>query len=145
MNNSATSSSLISNPNNNRSIEYAITCSDSTGQEEKFIFYQHTAPSSLCRQLDPSSNQIKMQISTLMVDLIKTHHNEVLHARAWSCVECNQPATTIIHNPMSYLHLSKPQIFDLAIPCCANKICDASIQAHFAEMMSEMGVPNGLV
>jgi len=145
MNNSATSSSLISNLNNNRSIEYAITCSDSTGREEKFIFHQHTAPSSLCRQLDPSSNQIKMQISTLMVDLIKTHHNEVLNARAWSCVECNQPATTIIHNPMSYLHLLKPQIIDFAIPCCANKICDASIQAHFAEMMSEMGVPNGLV
>lgn len=140
MNNSTTS-----NPNNNQSIEYAITCSDSTGQEEKFIYHQHTAPSSLCRQVDLSSNQMKMQISILMLDLIKTHHNEVLQARDWSCVECNQPATTIIHNPMSYLHLSKPQIFDMAIPCCANKICDSNIKAHFAEMMAELDVPNGLI
>jgi hypothetical protein len=80
-----------------------------------------------------------------MRDLIKIHHNEVLQARAWSCIECNQPATTIIHNPMSYLHLLKPQIIDFAIPCCANKICDASIQAHFAEMMSEMDVLSGFL
>jgi len=141
MNNSITSSS-ISNPNANRSIEYAITCSDATGQEEKFVFHQHTAPSSVCQQPDLSSNQIKTQIILLMRDLVKTHHKEVLQARAWFCVECNRSATNIIHNPMSYLHLPKPQIIDLATPCCANKICEASIQAHFAEMMATMDVPN---
>jgi hypothetical protein len=135
--------SATSNPNNTRSIEYAITCSDATGQEEKFVFHHHTAPSSLCRQLDLSSNQVKMQVSVLMRDLIKEHHDEVFQARAWSCVECNRPATTIIHNPMSYLHLSKPQIIDFTTPCCANKICDTNIQTHFAEMMSAMGVPKG--
>ena len=144
MNNSVSSSST-SNPNNNRSIEYTITCSDARGQEEKFIFNQHTAPSSVCRQLDLSSNQAKIQVTTLMRDLVKTHTREVLQARSWSCVECNRPATTIIHNPMSYLHLPKPQIIDFAAPCCANKTCDASIQAHFGEMMAEIGVPNGML
>ncbi len=143
MNNSATSSSSSSsNPNNNRSIEYTIKCSDATGQKEKFVFHQHTAPSSLCRQLDLSSNQMKMQVSGLMRGLVRIHHNEVLQARAWFCVECNRSATNIIHNPMSYLHLPKPQIIDLATPCCANKICEASIQVHFAEMMATMDVPN---
>jgi hypothetical protein len=141
MNNSVTSSS-ISNPNKNRSIEYAITCSDATGQEEKFVFHEHTVPSSACQQPDLSSNQTKTQIIGLMRDLVKTHHKEVLQARAWSCVECNGSATNIIHNPMSYLHLPKPQIIDLATPCCANKICEASIQAHFAEMMATIDVPN---
>jgi hypothetical protein len=146
MNNSATSSSSsTSDPNNNCSIEYAITCSDATGQEEKFIFHQHTAPSSLCRQLDLSSHQAKTEISSLMKDLVKTHHREVLQARSWFCVECNRPATTIVHNPMSYLHLSKPQIVDFAIPCCADKKCDTNIQTHFGEMMSEMGVPKGVL
>lgn len=144
MNNSATTSP--SNANDTRSIEYIITCSDATGQEEKFIFQQHTVPSSLCQQqLDLSSDQVKTEISVLMQDLVRKHHREVLQARAWSCVECNRPATTIVHNPMSYLHLPKPQIFNFAIPCCANKTCDSSIQAHFGEMMAEMGVPKGII
>jgi hypothetical protein len=141
MNNSATT--ITSNTDDNRPIEYAITCSDATGQEEKFVFHQHTAPSSLCQQLDLSTHQAARQVSVLMQALVKAHHREVLQARAWSCVECNRPATTIVHNPMSYLHLSKPQVYDFAIPCCANKTCDSNIQAHFNEIMSEMGVPKG--
>ncbi|CAF1258267.1 unnamed protein product [Adineta steineri] len=137
-------SSSTSTINNNRPIEYTITCSDATGQQEKFVFHQHTAPVSICQQFNPSSlNQTKIQVVSLMSGLVKAHTKEVLQARTWYCVECNQPATTIIHNPMSYLHLSKPQVIDLASPCCASKICDKSIQAHFAEIMSEVGVPNG--
>jgi len=142
MNNSATTTTT-SNPNNNRSIEYTIACSDANGQEEKFVFHQHTAPSSLCQQLDLSSHQTTRQVSVLMQALVKAHHHEVLQTRTWSCVECNRPATTIVHNPMSYLHLSKPQVYDFAIPCCDDKTCDSNIQAHFGEIMSEMGVPKG--
>lgn len=143
MNNSATTSSA--NSDETRSIEYIITCSDATGEEEKFIFQQHKVPSSLCRQLDLSSDQAKTEVSVLMQDLVRQHHRQVLQARTWSCVECHRPATTIVHNPMSYLHLPKPQIFNFAIPCCASKACDTSIQAHFGEMMGEMGVPKGMI
>ena len=127
-----------------RSIEYLVKCSDAMGIEEKFLFHQHTIPSSLCRQITQSTAQEKTQVSALMLDLIKTHHNEVFQSRPWSCVECNRPAITLIHNAMSYLHLDKSQIIDFATPCCANKLCDTQIRANFTQLMALVGVQNAM-
>lgn len=134
----------MSDPNSNRSIEYFVKCSDAMGIEEEFRFHQHTVPSSLCRQITQSTNEEKAQISVLIFDVIKTHDNEIFQARSWSCVECNRPATTLIHNAMLYLHLDKPQIIDYVAPCCTKKPCDTQIRSNFSGLMGIFGIPSGM-
>jgi hypothetical protein len=93
-------------------INYKVVVTDQYHKQE-FNFSQRV-PSTLHQEVSNRSVLVEF-----MKELTREHHAELVEAYPWRCVECDLPATTLVHQPHSYVHLKEdPFIVDFAAPVC---------------------------
>lgn len=118
------------------------------------IIIQEQVPTDLCmraaasvRTRRPLTASEAARFREYMTGLLLRHDPDLMAMQAWSCWNCSKKATSITHNPMSYLHevddeLEGPRVVDWCFPVCENRAgCDMLARRVWSEEMAQMGVP----
>ena len=97
------------------------------------IVYKDSVPASLTVAAPPKDKTL-----AFLALLIKKYHDEIMKSQAWKCWKCGKKATSMLHTPMSYLHLKEPMVRDIAQPiCCNGGVCDKEGRLMIEEEMRE--------
>jgi hypothetical protein len=104
-------------------IKYCVLLSDD--DHNQAFHFVHRVPEALQQEMSNVSVLVDF-----MNDLTREHHQELVEAYPWKCVICQQPATSLIHQPQSYIHEKKdPSIMDHPSPICFDgSQCAAKVQ-----------------
>jgi hypothetical protein len=109
-------------------IRYSVILSDD--DHSKAFDFVHRVPSALQQEMSNHS-----ALFDFMTELTKEHHQELVEAHPWKCVKCQQPATSLVHQPHSYIHMKEdPFIGDFPSPVCQEgSQCAVSIQQEMSK------------
>ena len=90
-----------------------------------------TVPRSLCSMYPP-----EMPTKIFLAQLVKRHHDAIMEEKNWTCWNCRKKAVSLVHTPMSYLHLEESMVVDFAQPVCINGgECDKEARKMMEEEM----------
>jgi hypothetical protein len=109
-------------------IKYCVLLSDD--HHNQAFDFVHRVPPALQQEMSNVSVLVDF-----MNNLTKEHHQELVEAHPWKCVKCQQPATSLIHQPQSYIHLKdEPKIMDHPSPVCLDdSVCAVTIQQEMSK------------
>ena len=95
------------------------------------IIKNDTVPSSLCSVHPP-----EMPTKIFLAELVKKHHDAIMQEKRWTCWNCPRKAVSLVHTPVSYLHLEEPMVVDLVQLVCVNGgECDKEARKMMDEEM----------
>jgi hypothetical protein len=113
-------------------IKYSVILGDEDHSE--MYDFVHRVPSALQQEMSNHS-----ALFDFMTELTKEHHQELVEAYPWKCVKCQQPATSLVHQPHSYIHMKDdPFIVDWPAPVCLD---DSQCAVTIQQEMSKDSVP----
>lgn len=101
--------------------EYIVRVLSANGLQDSPLVFCGNAFQELCVAKPP-----QIESKAFLANLVKEHHDEIMGMRHWGCWKCPKQAVSILHNPMSWLHLTERKVIDFALPICQNRgKCDA--------------------
>lgn len=120
--------------NNTRQISYTVKVisTDMAGSRAPDLVYKELVPASLVCASPP-----EYETKAVLASLSTKHHEDIMKTRKWKCWNCDRPAVSMLHNPMSYLNrVNNPEIVDISLGVCENRgRCDMKGREFFkAEM-----------
>lgn len=120
--------------------EYTVRVLGANGLQDSPLVFHGNAFQELCVTQPP-----QIESRAFLENLVKEHHDEIMGMRHWGCWKCPKQAVSILHNPMSWLHLAEPKVIDFALPICQNRgRCDSEgrkfVQDEMTMMLQARGV-----
>ena len=101
-------------PLSKNTINYKASVRDHFHQQE--FNFPLSPPLALQRNVSDQSALVDF-----MTQAVKIHHHTLVQAYPWRCVECGLPATSLIHQPHSWIHHEEdPFIYDQVTPICVD-------------------------
>ncbi|KAF9052052.1 hypothetical protein BJ165DRAFT_929981 [Panaeolus papilionaceus] len=120
--------------NSTRQISYIVKVisTDMAGGRHPDFVYQELIPANVVCP-SPPEYQSKVILSALPMK----HQDAIMQTRSWKCWNCEKPAVSMLHNPMSYLHkVDNPEVVDIAMGICADRgRCDVEGRQYLMEEM----------
>ncbi|PPQ86595.1 hypothetical protein CVT24_007894 [Panaeolus cyanescens] len=117
-----------------RPINYIVKVlsTDMTGNYVPDITYTEVIPANI---ICPSPPEYESKV--ILAALSMKHHDEIMRQKSWRCWNCEKRATSMLHNPMGYLHkVDEPEVLDMVLGICSGGRCEAEGRRYFAVQMS---------